>query len=659
MALSNQTINDLIDDLTSVRAGLELSAAIVNGSVLSNYTYRRLITAMSNEEVAADIQAAILGTKALNLTDLRFMVDGFTNSGIAANVAANVAGGILASALPFITSIMPIQPNPIIPTNAPANISMPSAFTFFTSTVGQTAIQQVQLNLPAGSTFASTGPGASFQLFNAGNANSYTVWYNVTGGSNTNPTPAGFTGIEVTITSGETSAAIATATQAAIAAAVAGMTSSVASNVVTVIINAVIAQAGTPAFSLPSATYSAAQIITISSPTATASIYYTTNGSTPTTSSTPYVGPITVGATQTIKAIAVNPGFSNSAVASATYTISASPSLATQMVFTTEPVGAAQNVNFATMPIVAIQNSSNATVTTGPDSTALVTLAISSGTGTLLGTVSMNAVAGVANFSAANLQISLNGAKIISATKSATSGAGVLVGYSTSFNISNGLAPINLATAANYTILSESGISDTSGSAITGKMAVSPIAHTAITGFVLTLDGSGQFSTAPNVTGDIYAADYSAPTPATLTTAIGDMGTAYTNGQGRTSPNFTNLASGNLGGLTLTPGLYKWTTGVTIPTNCTVSGGPSDVFIFQIAGTLNISASTSIILSGGVVATNIFWVVAGAVTLGVSSVFEGIILGQTNIAVQTTATVHGSLYAQTAVTLDHSTITPT
>ena len=72
----------------------------------------------------------------------------------------------------------------------------------------------------------------------------------------------------------------------------------------------------------------------------------------------------------------------------------------------------------------------------------------------------------------------------------------------------------------------------------------------------------------------------------------------------------------------------------------------------QISGTLGISTSTQIILAGGLLPQNIFWQVSGAVTLGVSSVFEGIILGATSIAVQTTATVHGALFAQTAVTLD-------
>ena len=79
--------------------------------------------------------------------------------------------------------------------------------------------------------------------------------------------------------------------------------------------------AATPTFSVPSGTYTSVQKVTISDATAGATIFYTTDGSTPTTASTPFAGPITVNATETIKAIATATGFSNSAVATATYTI--------------------------------------------------------------------------------------------------------------------------------------------------------------------------------------------------------------------------------------------------------------------------------------------------------------------------------------------------
>ncbi len=220
-----------------------------------------------------------------------------------------------------------------------------------------------------------------------------------------------------------------------------------------------------------------------------------------------------------------------------------------------------------------------------------------------------------------------------------------------------GPAAVNLLTAGNYGILSKSGISTTAGTSIVGDIAVSPIAATAITGFDLTLDGGGAFSTSALVTGEVFAADYAAPTPANLTQAVTDMEAAYTDAAGRTSPNFTNLGAGNIGGLTLVPGLYKWTTGITIPNDVTLSGSSSSVFIFQVAGTMSLSNAKNIIFSGGVLPSNVFWQVSGAVTLGTTSVFRGIMLGATSVAVQTGATVHGQLYAQTAVTLDSNTIT--
>ncbi len=219
-----------------------------------------------------------------------------------------------------------------------------------------------------------------------------------------------------------------------------------------------------------------------------------------------------------------------------------------------------------------------------------------------------------------------------------------------------GLAAVKLRSAGNYVILSKAGISTTGTTSIVGNIGVSPIAATAITGFGLILDPSGKFSRSALVTGLVYAANYAAPTPALLTQAVGDMQTAYTDAAGRTNPNFTELGSGNLGGLTLVPGLYKWSSAVTIPTDVTLSGSSTDVWIFQIAQTLNISSGKRVILTGGARAANVFWQVAGATTLGTTSVFNGNILAATNIAIQTGARLNGKALAQTAVTLDANTI---
>jgi hypothetical protein len=221
--------------------------------------------------------------------------------------------------------------------------------------------------------------------------------------------------------------------------------------------------------------------------------------------------------------------------------------------------------------------------------------------------------------------------------------------------------PVNLGTAGSYAILSQAGISTVPPSAITGDMGVSPISATGITGFSLTLDASNVFSTSPQVTGKVYAADYASPTPAKLTTAIGDMQHAFTEAAGRNA-DVTELGGGNLGGLTLPPGVYKWGTGVLIPTSVTLEGLVTDVWIFEIAQDLTLSNSASVILRSpllgllGPQAKNVFWQVSGSVTLGSSAHLEGVVLSKTAIALGSTASVHGRLLSQTAVTLINNTV---
>jgi len=220
----------------------------------------------------------------------------------------------------------------------------------------------------------------------------------------------------------------------------------------------------------------------------------------------------------------------------------------------------------------------------------------------------------------------------------------------------HGPALVPLGTAGTYVILAKSGITNVPTSAITGDLGVSPVTAAAITGIPLTLDAGGTFATSPQVTGKVYAANYVAPTPANLTTAINDMQTAYTTAAGRTNPDHTELASGNLGGLTLAPGLYKWSNTVTIPASVTLSGGANDTWLFQIAGGLTQSSATSVTLTGGALAQNVLWQVFGAVDIGTTAHMEGRILSQTSIVLRTGATANGRLLAQTAVTLDGNTV---
>ncbi len=216
------------------------------------------------------------------------------------------------------------------------------------------------------------------------------------------------------------------------------------------------------------------------------------------------------------------------------------------------------------------------------------------------------------------------------------------------------LSAVDLGTSAKYVILAKTAITNISTSVITGDIGLSPAATSYITGLALT-DATG-YATSAQITGKAYAADMADPTPMALTTAVENMITAYNDAAGRPSPDFLELATGNIGGKTLSPGLYKWTNTVTIPTALTISGSADDIWIFQIAGDLNMSSAVIVTLEGGAQAKNIIWQVAGEATFGTTSHFEGVVLSMTGITLQTGATMNGRALAQTAVILDASTV---
>jgi len=209
-----------------------------------------------------------------------------------------------------------------------------------------------------------------------------------------------------------------------------------------------------------------------------------------------------------------------------------------------------------------------------------------------------------------------------------------------------GQTTVNLGAAASYGVLAGSGVTSTGGTVVNGDLGVSPA--TAVTGFFTVDGGPGTV-----VNGAIHINDASA------IAAEAALTTAYNDAAGRTVGAIGK--AGDLGGQTLTPGLYKSTSSLAISTgNLTLDaqGDANAVFIFQMASTLTTGSGIHVILSGGANPANIFWQVGSSATLGTTSVFEGSILALTSITLTTGATLNGRALAENgAVTLDSNPVT--
>lgn len=211
------------------------------------------------------------------------------------------------------------------------------------------------------------------------------------------------------------------------------------------------------------------------------------------------------------------------------------------------------------------------------------------------------------------------------------------------------VASVNLRSAAGFAILSASGVTDVYASAITGDVGTSPI-----TGAAIGVRCS-------EVTGMIYAVDAAGPacavkSPSMLTTAVSDLELAYADAAGRILPTEVNLGAGEIGGLTIEPGLYSWTTDLKLSGDVILTGGPDDVFIFQVAGNIVQASAKNVTLAGGAQAKNVFWQSAKQVSIGTTAHLEGTVLAKTLIAMKTGASINGRLLAQTAVTLQKNTV---
>ena len=289
-------------------------------------------------------------------------------------------------------------------------------------------------------------------------------------------------------------------------------------------------------------------------------------------------------------------------------------------------------------------------------SLATFTLKATNG-GTVAGTVSMNAADTVATFAPSASALAPSTNYTAEVTMAARDAGGVALAQPFTWNFTTtavpftAQAPVNLGTAGTFALLAKTGVTNVYASAINGNVGASPI-----TGAAIGL-------TCPEVmTGIIYSVDAAGPackvTDANfLTTVVGDMEIAYTDAAGRVFPDHVDLGAGEIGGLTLLPGLYKWNTGVSISSDVTLAGGPDDVWIFQIAGNISQAGAKNVTLTGGALAKNVFWQSAGATAIGTTAHFEGTILSKTMIAMKTGASTNGGLLAQSAVTLQKNTVT--
>ncbi len=327
----------------------------------------------------------------------------------------------------------------------------------------------------------------------------------------------------------------------------------------------------------------------------------------------------------------------------------------------TEPtIASTSPTNLAIRVALNVRISATFSIPMDPLTVSTTTFTVKQGTNTVAGAVVY--AGSTATFTpTANLAANTTFTAAISTGAKSASGRAIASVYTWTFvtgtTTAIGPTPVGLGAAGTYVVLAKTAISTVPSSKVTGSVGLSPAAATFVTGFSLVADATNVFSTSPQVIGKIYAANYAAPSPSNLTTAISNMESAYTDAAGRPTPDFLELGTGTIGGLTLAPGLYKWTSTISIPTNVTIAGGANDVWIFQTTGDVTMTAATRITLSGGAQAKNIFWQVAGKVTLGANSKFEGVILCKTEITLQTGASLNGRLLAQSQIALQQATVT--
>jgi hypothetical protein len=321
--------------------------------------------------------------------------------------------------------------------------------------------------------------------------------------------------------------------------------------------------------------------------------------------------------------------------ASYTWSFTSAADAAPPTVVATTPLDLATEVSINARPTATFSRAMD------PATLDATTFTLRQGLTPISGVVTLDGSTSTATFApAAPLEVNLTYTATVTTGARDLGGAALVASHTWSFTTAAcGQLPVALGAAASFAVLAGSTVTNTGPTSITGDLGVSP--GTAITGF-----GPGAIVGAQHA-GDPAAAQ-----------AIADLTTAYDDAAGRTLCPVSK--SGNLGGQTLAPGLYKSTSDLAITSGdltLDAQGDGDAIFIFQMASTLTTTAGRQVILANGARAANVYWQVGSSATLGTTSVFQGTIMADQAVTLDTGATLNGRALARiAAVTLDDNTV---
>ena len=319
-----------------------------------------------------------------------------------------------------------------------------------------------------------------------------------------------------------------------------------------------------------------------------------------------------------------------------TFTTGSTVNAVPPTVIFTSPADLATNVSVTKRPTATFSKAMDPATLTG------LTFTLEQGATPIVGSVTYNAATNTASFTPM-MPLGLNLPYTATITTGAKDAGGLALAMNYSWTFMTGacsLAGIDLQSAGNFAVFAGQTVTSTVGTAVIGDLGVSP--GTSVTGFP-----------PGTITGMIHAGD------TTAAAAGADLTLAYDDAAGRSLCAIT--VAGNIGGQTLTPGLYKSTSSLAISMGdltLDAQGDVDAVFIFDMASTLTTTSGRQVFLTNGASAENIYWQVGTSATLGTTSAFAGTIMADQSITLDTGATLNGrALATNAAVNLDSNPIT--